>query len=43
MANQTVTTAVNYDDASISGLLDGELITKTLAYTGSDLTSIAYS
>ncbi len=27
MANQTVTTAVNYDAASISGLLDGELIT----------------
>ena len=24
MANQTVTTAVNYDDASIGGLLDGE-------------------
>jgi hypothetical protein len=27
MANQTVTTAVNYDDASISGLLNGETIT----------------
>ena len=27
MANQTVTTAVNYDDAAISGLLDGESIT----------------
>lgn len=27
MANQTITTAVNYDDASISGLLDGETIT----------------
>lgn len=27
MANQTVTTSVNYDTASISGLLDGELIT----------------
>ena len=27
MANQTVTTAVNYDDASISGLLNGENIT----------------
>jgi hypothetical protein len=27
LANQTVTTAVNYDAASISGLLDGELIT----------------
>ena len=27
MANQTVTTAVNYDAASISGLLDGESIT----------------
>jgi hypothetical protein len=27
MANQTVTTAVNYDDASISGLLNGESIT----------------
>jgi hypothetical protein len=27
LANQTVTTAVNYDDAAISGLLDGESIT----------------
>lgn len=27
MANQTVTTAVNYDDAAISGLLNGETIT----------------
>jgi hypothetical protein len=27
MANQTITTAVNYDSASISGLLDGESIT----------------
>jgi hypothetical protein len=27
MANQTVTTAVNYDAASISGLLDGETLT----------------
>ena len=27
MANQTVTTVVNYDDASISGLLNGETIT----------------
>ena len=27
MANQTVTTAVNYDDASILGLLNGETIT----------------
>lgn len=27
MANQTVTTTVNYDSASISGLLDGETIT----------------
>jgi hypothetical protein len=27
MANQTVTTSVNYDDASISGLLNGEVIT----------------
>ena len=27
MANQTVTTSVNYDAASISGLLDGETIT----------------
>jgi hypothetical protein len=27
MANQTITTAVNYDDASISGLLNGETIT----------------
>lgn len=27
MANQTVTTALNYDDASISGLLNGESIT----------------
>lgn len=27
MANQTVTTAVNYDSAAISGLLDGESIT----------------
>jgi hypothetical protein len=27
MANQTVTTVVNYDDAAISGLLDGEVIT----------------
>jgi hypothetical protein len=27
MANQTVTTTVNYDDALISGLLDGETIT----------------
>jgi hypothetical protein len=27
MANQTVTTVVNYDDASISGLLNGESIT----------------
>jgi hypothetical protein len=27
MANQTVTTAVNYDDASVSGLLNGETIT----------------
>ncbi len=27
MANQTITTAVNYDDAAISGLLDGESIT----------------
>jgi hypothetical protein len=27
MANQTVTTAVNYDDASISGLLNGEDLT----------------
>jgi hypothetical protein len=27
MANQTVTTARNYDDASISGLLNGEIIT----------------
>ncbi|MFN3332795.1 MAG: hypothetical protein ACK47M_09825, partial [Caldilinea sp.] len=27
MANQTVTTVVNYDDASISGLLNGEAIT----------------
>lgn len=27
MANQTVTTAVNYDSASIAGLLDGENIT----------------
>jgi hypothetical protein len=27
LANQTVTTAVNYDDAAISGLLDGEIIT----------------
>jgi hypothetical protein len=43
MANQTVTTSVNYDSAAISGFLDGESITKTLAYTGSDLTSIAYS
>lgn len=29
MANQTVTTAVNYDDAAISGLLNGETITIT--------------
>jgi hypothetical protein len=27
MANQTVTTVVNYDDASIAGLLDGETLT----------------
>lgn len=27
MANQTVTTTVNYDDASISGLLNGETLT----------------
>ena len=27
MANQTITTAVNYDSATISGLLDGESIT----------------
>jgi hypothetical protein len=27
LANQTITTAVNYDDAAISGLLDGESIT----------------
>lgn len=27
MANQTVTTVVNYDDAAISGLLNGETIT----------------
>ena len=27
MANQTVTTTVNYDTASIGGLLDGESIT----------------
>lgn len=27
MANQTITTAVNYDDASISGLTNGETIT----------------
>lgn len=27
MANQTVTTAINYDDASISGLLNGEALT----------------
>ena len=27
MANQTITTAVNYDDAAISGLLNGETIT----------------
>jgi hypothetical protein len=27
MANQTITTSVNYDDASIGGLLDGEQIT----------------
>jgi hypothetical protein len=26
MANQTVTTIVNYDDASISGLLNGETV-----------------
>lgn len=29
MANQTVTTTINYDDASISGLLNGETITIT--------------
>jgi hypothetical protein len=27
LANQTVTTIVNYDDASIGGLLNGETIT----------------
>jgi hypothetical protein len=27
MANQTITTAVNYDSAAIGGLLDGEIIT----------------
>ena len=27
MANQTITTAINYDDAAISGLLNGETIT----------------
>ena len=27
MANQTITTAVNYDSAAISGLLNGEVIT----------------
>ena len=27
MANQTITTAVNYDSASIGALLDGETIT----------------
>lgn len=27
MANQTVTTVVNYDDAAISGLNNGETIT----------------
>ena len=34
MANQTVTTAVNYDDASIGGLLDGE----TISIQGGSLT-----
>jgi len=34
MANQTVTTVVNYDDPAISGLLDGE----TLAIDGGEVT-----
>lgn len=34
MANQTVTTTINYDDAAISGLLNGETIT----ITGGNLT-----
>jgi hypothetical protein len=39
MANQTVTTAVNHDSASVTGLLNGEAVTVNV----SKLTNVTVS
>ncbi len=45
MANQTVTTSVDHDSASVSGLANGEGIyrSKGLAYSGDALESVTVS